>query len=52
MEEIPTGMVARNDYIQGYTNQSTMPPLPAQPLQYMKNFQSHIVGPGPQMQSF
>ena len=52
MEEVSAGMAVGNEYIKGYTKQCTTPPLPAQPLQYMQNFQSHIVGPGPLMQSF
>lgn len=51
-EEISAGMAGGNEYLQGYTQQSTMPAWPAQPLQYMQSFQSHIAGPGPPMQGF
>lgn len=52
MEGISAGMAGGNGYLPGYTQQSTMPGWPAQPLQYMQNFQSHIAGHGPPLQGF
>lgn len=52
MEGIAAGMAGGNGYLPGYTQQSTMPAWPAQPLQYMQNFQSHIAGHGPPLQGF
>lgn len=51
-EDVSAGMAGGSEYLQGYTQQSTMSAWPAQPLQYMQNFHSQIAGPGPPMQGF